>query len=101
VTNPPEKPAPVHPVKNLPAPVGNDRAPFVYFDKAYAYGIMHGSVQVELAGRTIVLGSGAATTGEEFVVTAHLRCSPNAAQDLVHALERALNLLRRPEGVAN
>jgi len=50
---------------------------------------------------TIVPGSGGATTGEAFVVTAHLRCSPSAAHDLMRALEGALNMLKRPEGVAN
>jgi hypothetical protein len=101
VTNPPEKPAPVHPVTSAPEPVGNDKAPFVYFDKAFAYGIIQGCVQVELGARTIVPGPGGATTGEEFVVTAHLRCSLNAAHDLLRALEGALNMLKRPEGVAN
>jgi hypothetical protein len=39
--------------------------------------------------------------GEAFVVTAHLRCSASAAHDLMRALEGALNMLKRPEGVAN
>jgi hypothetical protein len=101
VTNPADRPPPVHPANSVSAPVANDRAPFVYFEKAFAYGIMQPSVQVELAGRTIIPGSGGATPGEEMVVTAHVRCSPNAAHDLMRALEGALNMLKRPEGAAN
>jgi hypothetical protein len=52
VTSPPEKPAPVHPVRSIPEPRGNDKAaPIVYLDKAFAYGITQGIVQVELAAR--------------------------------------------------
>jgi hypothetical protein len=100
VTSPPDKPAPAHPVRTVLEPVGNDKAPFVYFDRAFAYGIVQGSVQVELGAHTIVPASGASTK-DEFVVAAHLRCTPNAAQDLMRALEGALNMLKKPEGVTH
>jgi hypothetical protein len=102
VTNLPDHPAPVHPVRSALEPIGGDKAPFVYFDRAFACGIVQGAVQVELGAHTIVPASGGTATRDEFIVAAHLRCTPSAAQDLMRALERALNMLKqRPEGVAN
>jgi hypothetical protein len=101
VTNPPDHPAPVHPVRSALDPVGSDKAPFVYFDRAFAYGITQGAIKVELGAHTIVPTSGGTATKDEFIVTAHLRCTPSAAQDLVRALEGALNMLKKPEGVTH
>lgn len=70
-------------------------APFVYFDTAPVFGIVAGTVQVELVSRTLVptVDGGAKS---EFQVTGRLRCSPQAARNLRDALSRALTMLEAP-----
>jgi hypothetical protein len=68
---------------------GNESAPFLYFDGVSAFGMQNGAIQIELAARTIVpIPDGG--TRNEFVATAHLRCSPAAATALKEALDGAL-----------
>lgn len=66
----------------------NPTAPFVYFDGAPTFGVLGGAVQVELAARTITPG---------VVTVARLRCSPGAAESLLEALGKALDMLRKPD----
>ena len=73
---------------------GNAVAPFIYFDHAATYGIQGGAVVVELIARTI-LPDGAGTKNE-LVATGHLRCSPDAARELIGALAKALDLMAAP-----
>ena len=76
----------------------NATAPFIYFDHAPIYGVHHGTLEVELVARTIVptVETG---TRNEFVYTAHLRCGPDAARELINALAKALAALSRPTDV--
>jgi hypothetical protein len=67
-------------------------APFVYFDTAPTFGIMAGTIQVELISRTLVpTADGGAKP--EFQVTGRLRCSPKAAKNLREVLTKALAML--------
>jgi hypothetical protein len=79
--------------------IGNESAPFVYFDNAVTYGVLNGAIQLELTANTIVPGGGPTKTATEFVVVAHLRCSPAAAIDLKNAIEKALLMLTPPDDV--
>ena len=77
-----------------PPPFRNsDRAPFVYFDNAPAYGVMGGAIEIELTARTLVPTSFGPTTVEIFPI-ARLRCSPIAAAALMEALRGALEMLK-------
>lgn len=68
------------------------KAPFVYFDAAPVYGTLNGAIHVELTANTLHPGSGS-SPDLQIVMAGHLRCSPVAAQDLIHALQSALALL--------
>lgn len=68
---------------------------FVYFDTAPSFGIFGGAIQIELASRILLPNNGNVTT--EFVINAHLRCSPQAAADLRNALDKALQMLVETE----
>lgn len=70
--------------------VGNATAPFIYFDAAVTFGTNNGVIEIELASRSIVPANG---TRNEVIMTAHLRCSPNAAASLREAIDKALAML--------
>ena len=72
-----------------------DTAPFVYFDGATTYGVLSGTVQIELVSRIVRPGPNS-TTSTEFITTGRLRCSPNAAASLREALNKALQSLQQP-----
>jgi hypothetical protein len=77
------------------AVVGNATAPFIYCDGVGTYGVHGGVIQVELAAATVLpIGDGGTRT--EFVVTAHLRCSASAALNIKDAIEKALEMLKKP-----
>jgi hypothetical protein len=81
-----------------PAPASlrwGEKAPFVYFDGASAFGTNFGAIQVELAANILVAIPGGVRT--DIVTTAHLRCSPNAAADLRQAIDKALAMLAQPQ----
>lgn len=73
-----------------------DTAPFIYFDNAPVFGILAGAVQIEVASRVILPDETGTIT--EFVVTAHLRCSPLAAAELRNAIDKSLEMLQAPSG---
>jgi hypothetical protein len=81
----PTEPPPVH---RAIAIVGNERAPFIYCDGVSAFGTQNGAIQIELAARTMVPARDG--IANEFVATAHLRCSPAAAAAIKDAIEKAL-----------
>jgi len=77
--------------------VGSEHAPFIYFDGVMAFGHNHGAIQIELAANTLLpTEDGKART--EVLVTAHLRCSPNAARDLRNSIDNALLLATPAQG---
>ncbi|GIL01248.1 MAG: hypothetical protein BroJett030_11470 [Alphaproteobacteria bacterium] len=84
--------------------VSSDSAPVIYFDIAPVWGVLHGSVQIELAMRRLTHGSNADTI-VEWLSTGHIRCSPAAAVSLREAIDKALAMLQHPEqsssGAAN
>jgi hypothetical protein len=74
-------------------------APIVYFDIAPAHGVMAGSIEIELATRTLnPLTDGSVEV--RFVTTARLRCSQAGGLHLRNALEAALKMLDLPEQVS-
>ena len=71
-------------------------APLVYFDIIGAYGIMHGTVEVELATRILSPAANGATD-VRFLSSGRLRCNPTAAANLRNALDAALKMLEQPQ----
>jgi hypothetical protein len=66
----------------------SEQAPFIYFDGVVTFGVSNGVIQLELAANTIMPeGTG---TNTDVLITAHLRCSPAAANGLRDSIERAL-----------
>lgn len=82
------------------ANLGAENAPFIYFDGAVTFGMLNGAMQIELAAATIVPAADGQTKTVH-VVTAHLRCSPNAAISLKNAIDSAFLLGAPTEGKAN
>jgi hypothetical protein len=84
--------------------LGAEAAPFIYFDGVATFGMHQGLVQVELAANVLNL-DGKGGVRNEVVVTAHLRCSPDAArnlqQELGNALLIAMPVAPTPEGKGN
>jgi hypothetical protein len=75
-----------------PAYKNDDTAPFVYFDVVPTYGIMGGTIQIELAARTLTPNpNGPPIT--EFVATGRLRCSLAAANQLREAIDKTIKML--------
>ena len=71
-------------------------APLVYFDIVGAFGTMHGTIEVELATRTLVPKPDGSTE-VRFLSSARLRCTAHAATVLRNALESALKMLEQPQ----
>ena len=71
-------------------------AALVYFDIVGAYGIMHGTVEIELATRILVPAPNG-LTDVKFLSSGRLRCSPTAAANLRNALDAALKMLEPPQ----
>jgi len=70
--------------------------PFVYFDGVVSHGANHGVIQLELAAKIVVHPTEKTGARTHVVVTAHVRCSPDAAADLKRAIDSALLLAKRP-----
>ena len=68
----------------------SEQAPFVYFDGVPTYGVHAGVLQLELGANTVMPeGTGTRT---DVLITAHLRCSPQAALNLRDAINRILEM---------
>ena len=80
----------------LPPTRDSDATPFLYFDVVTAYGTYNGAVQIEVASR-IIRATPDGGVIIEFLNTAHIRCSPNAATILRNILDAALKTLERPQ----
>ena len=74
-------------------------APLVYFDIIGAYGIMHGTVEIELATR-ILVPKPDGSTEVRFISSGRIRCSANAATNLRNGLDAALKMLEQPQASA-
>jgi hypothetical protein len=74
----------------------NATAPFIYFDTAATYGTNNGAIEIELTARTIIPVVETNSVRNEALITAHIRCSPNAAMSLKFAIEKALEMLANP-----
>jgi hypothetical protein len=84
--------------------LGVESAPFIYFDGVATFGMHQGLVQIELAANVLNL-NGKGGVKNEVVVTAHPRCSADAARNLQQELGNALSIAMpaapTPEGKAN
>lgn len=69
-------------------------APIIYFDSVPLLGTYAGTIEVELAARALSPRADGGAVAEALCV-AHLRCTPQAATELVAALDRALKALKR------
>ncbi len=66
-----------------PTALGAENAPFIYFDGVSTVGVNFGAIQLELAANVVVPDpNGPTGTRTDVVMTAHVRCSPNAAAEL-------------------
>ena len=81
------------PVASTPPLMKNAAAaPVIYFDMVPAFGAFAGHIEAELSARILIPKSDGATVGIELTCVAHLRCSPQAAEALTDALDKALDM---------
>lgn len=85
------------PIRHTPPYRNVDHAPFIYFDVVPSFGVMHGTVQIELAART--LSPAGKDVDIEIVACGRLRCSPTAAQALRDAIDKSLKMLAQPQSL--
>ena len=88
---PSSAPAPLPLLKNAGA------APLVYFDTVPVFGNFAGNIEIELAARMLMPKPDGSVLAD-MACTAHLRCSPNAAQMLIEALTKTLDMLAKQQG---
>lgn len=68
-------------------------APLVYFDSVPVFGAFAGHVEIELAARMLMPKPDGGVLAD-MACTAHVRCSPAAAMQLIEALTRAVDMLK-------
>ena len=71
-------------------------APTMYFDGVACHGVMHGVIQIEIAGRVMIPRQDGGVD-IKFVPTGRLRCSAEAARALRQSLDIALSMAEHPE----
>jgi len=100
---PPQPPAKA-PAAKIPevniSEAGSSHAPFLYFERASAFGHFEGLVRITLESQRILPHSSDGGVTVDRVVNAHLRMSIPAAQSLKRAIESAL-LMLAPEQAKN
>ncbi len=79
---------------------GSAQAPFLYFERASAFGHFEGLVRITLESQRILPHASGGGVTVDRVVNAHLRMSVPAAQSLQRAIESAL-LMMAPEKPRN
>ncbi len=79
---------------------GSAQAPFLYFERASAFGHFEGLVRITLESQRILPHSTGGGVTIDRVINAHLRMSIPAAQSLQRAIESAL-LMMVPEKAKN
>jgi hypothetical protein len=72
-----------------------ETAPFIYFDGCPAFGVISGTIEIELTARALIPNLNGGPTSAKIVPTARLRCNPSAAAGLIEALHQALELLNK------
>ena len=76
-------------------------APIIYFDGVPAFGSVSGHMEAELSAR-VLMPKAEGGVAVEFVCVAHLRCSPQAAEALTDALDKALDMhTKQARGLEN
>ena len=95
----PLQPAYKAPEVNI-AEVASAQAPFLYFERASAFGHFEGLVRITLESQRILPHASGGGVTVDRVVNAHLRMSVPAAQSLQKAIESAL-LMMAPEKPKN
>ena len=75
----------------------SDSTPFVYFDIAATHGVIGGVIQIEVASRVLTPLADGSGVQIGFITTGRLRCSPEAAKRLQHAIEKSLEMLNMPQ----
>jgi hypothetical protein len=68
-------------------------APLIYFDSIPVFGAFAGHVELELAAR-MLLPKPDGSVMVDMACTAHLRCSPAAAMQMIEALTKAVDMLK-------
>lgn len=71
-----------------PAVYGSDTAPIIYFEGVVAWGNRGGVAQIELGCNHIIPMAAGGEAKIRTVVTAHLRCSAGALEDLMQTIEK-------------
>lgn len=66
---------------------------FVYFDGVAALGPFNGAIQLELVANVLVPTQDGVVK-DRTKTTAHLRCSPSAAAELLQAVTKALEMFQ-------
>lgn len=79
---------------------GSAQAPFLYFERASAFGHFEGLIRITLESQRILPHASGGGVTVDRVVNAHLRMSVPAAQSLQRAIESAL-LMLTPESSKN
>lgn len=74
-------------------------APIIFFDNAPLLGAFAGVIEAELSARVLAPQPDGSVKAEA-VCVGHLRCSPQAAQSLIDALQKALDLATKHVHVA-
>jgi hypothetical protein len=87
--------APNPKVKPIASIAGNDAAPTIFFDGAYAYGANNGVLQIEIAAGTLVPIEDKVRMRP--VCAAHLRGSPAAMMQLRELIDKALAMAATPK----
>lgn len=98
-TEKPPQPVAKGPEVNI-SDAGSAQAPFLYFERASAFGHFEGLIRITLESQRILPHSTGGGVTVDRVVNAHLRMSIPAAQSLQRAIESAL-LMLAPEKPKN
>jgi hypothetical protein len=76
---------------DVPAYENVSTAPYAYFDRVAAHGVMNGSIQIELASRILIPRPDGGVE-IKFATSGRLRCSPAAAVALRDAINAVLKM---------
>jgi hypothetical protein len=79
----------------LPQIVGSELAPMIYADGCISFGVLNGTIQLELGANILIpLSDGSGNTLTKTKVVGHLRLTPRGAQTLIDGIRGASSLLK-------